>query len=67
VAKRNTLICTVGTSLFEGNLSRLSATTANAPSNWQAIQRAYAKQNWKDLAGVANIHELWVSEFRRAG
>lgn len=48
--QRNTLICTVGTSLFEGNLSRLSATTPNAPTNWADIRKAYDEQNWKALA-----------------
>lgn len=48
--KRNTLLCTVGTSLFEGNLSRLSEKTVNAPLNWCEIKNAYNQQNWKDLA-----------------
>ncbi len=48
--QRNTLICTVGTSLFEGNLSSLSATTLNAPTNWADIRKAYDEQNWKALA-----------------
>jgi len=48
--QRNTLICTVGTSLFEGNLSRLSESTPNAPSNWQNIRKAYDEQNWTHLA-----------------
>ncbi len=47
---RNTLICTVGTSLFEGNLSRLSASTENCPDNWQAIKQAYEAKNWRKLA-----------------
>lgn len=50
MAKRNTLICTVGTSLFDGNLKSLSATTANAPSNWIEIRRAYDEKDWKNLA-----------------
>ncbi len=50
MAQRNTLICTVGTSFFEGNLSRLSATTPNAPPNWESIRNAYHQQNWKKLA-----------------
>jgi len=48
--QRNTLICTVGTSLFEGHLSRLSATTPNAPANWADIRKAYDEHNWKALA-----------------
>lgn len=48
--QRNTLICTVGTSLFEGNLSRLSATIPNVPSNWENIRKAYDEQNWTNLA-----------------
>lgn len=50
MAIRNTLICTVGTSLFEGNLNRLNASTPNAPANWQAIRSTYDAQNWKALA-----------------
>lgn len=50
MSQRNTLICTVGTSLFEANLSRLSETTPNAPANWAAIRKAYDEQNWKALA-----------------
>lgn len=50
MSKRNTLLCTVGTSLFEGNLSRLSEKTVNAPLNWCEIKNTYDQQNWKDLA-----------------
>lgn len=48
--QRNTLICTVGTSLFESNLKNLSATTLNAPPNWESIRNAYNQNNWKNLA-----------------
>jgi putative CRISPR-associated protein (TIGR02619 family) len=46
---RNTLLCTVGTSLFESNLSRLSEGTPDAPDNWRDILKAYNEQNWKNL------------------
>lgn len=46
---RNTLLCTVGTSLFEANLSRLSESTPEAPENWRDILSAYEHQNWKVL------------------
>ncbi|MEN9205727.1 MAG: hypothetical protein Q6K70_07960, partial [Thermostichales cyanobacterium DRC_bins_46] len=48
--QRNTLICTVGTSLFDANLSRPSADRTDAPDNWGAIRRAYNEQNWQALA-----------------
>ncbi len=48
--KRNTLICTVGTSLF-GNLSRLSEGKPDNPSNWRALRQAYDKNDWNALAG----------------
>lgn len=48
---RNVLICTVGTSLFEGNLKRIDRLEANAkPKNWQAIQHAYETGQWQSLA-----------------
>ena len=48
---RNVLICTVGTSLFEGNLKKLASLEANAkPKNWQAIQHAYETGQWQSLA-----------------
>ncbi len=47
---KNTLICTVGTSLFEANLRQLSEKTANAPENWFDIRQAYDSCNWKKLA-----------------
>ncbi len=37
---RNTLICTVGTSLF-GNLKNLSENTLNKPNNWKEIKECY--------------------------
>jgi CRISPR/Cas system-associated protein Csm6 len=50
MSKRDTLLCTVGTSLFDVNISRLSATTSNAPENWASIKEAYDKKNWDKLA-----------------
>ncbi|HHW78296.1 MAG TPA: putative CRISPR-associated protein [Xanthomonadaceae bacterium] len=47
---RNTLICTVGTSLFDPNLRQLSTETKNAPENWQAIRQAFDSGHWKKLA-----------------
>jgi len=48
---RNTLICTVGTSLFEGNLARLCEGVPDLPDNWRAIKEAYERQDWGRLAG----------------
>lgn len=48
----HTLICTVGTSLFEGNLAHLTANTSNAPSNWSDIKTFYDEQHWEQLAGA---------------
>lgn len=47
---KNTLICTVGTSLFDSNLSKLSTETKDAPENWFAIRQTYDSCNWKKLA-----------------
>lgn len=47
---KNTLICTVGTSLFDSNLSKLSNETKDAPENWFNIRQAYDSYNWKKLA-----------------
>ncbi len=47
---RNTLICTVGTSLFRGNLDRLNEETHNKPENWKEIIRFYKEKNFSQLA-----------------
>lgn len=47
---RNTLLATVGTSLFEGNLKRLCDTTLNKPENWLKLKDAYETKNWSRLA-----------------
>lgn len=47
---RNTLICTVGTSLFESNLKRLSESSPERPENWQAIKTQFDNGNWNELA-----------------
>lgn len=47
---RHTLICTVGTSLFESNLNRLSQDTRAKPSNWREIIDAYRTKQWNALA-----------------
>jgi len=47
---RHTLICTVGTSLFESNLNRLSERSEGRPSNWCAMREAFRGKRWKALA-----------------
>jgi putative CRISPR-associated protein (TIGR02619 family) len=51
---RNTLICTVGTSLFESNLKWLREKAKKfpdtVPNNWKALVEAYESSNWKALA-----------------
>ncbi|GAB4330549.1 MAG: hypothetical protein OHK0038_04890 [Flammeovirgaceae bacterium] len=47
---RDTLICTVGTSLFESNLKRLSESSPECPENWQAIKTHFDNSNWNELA-----------------
>ncbi len=49
---RNTLLCTVGTSLFEGNLRRLSAETPGAPANHAEIKEYFDHENMPALAGA---------------
>ncbi len=47
---KTTLICTVGTSLFEGNLKHLSKETPGKPDNWGKISEYYLNENWAFLA-----------------
>lgn len=47
---RNTLICTVGTSLFESNLKRLSESSPECPENWQEIKTQFDNSNWNEIA-----------------
>lgn len=47
---RNTLICTVGTSLFESNLKNIAVKADNRPDNWQEIDNYFKNQNWSELA-----------------
>ncbi|GIV30290.1 MAG: hypothetical protein KatS3mg028_1407 [Bacteroidia bacterium] len=47
---RNTLICTVGTSLFESNLKRLSESSSECPENWEEIKTQFDNSNWNELA-----------------
>ncbi|HOV07882.1 MAG TPA: putative CRISPR-associated protein [Spirochaetota bacterium] len=47
---RNTLVCTVGTSLFESNLKRLSENSPECPKNWQSIKTHFDSGNWNELA-----------------
>ncbi len=50
MSRRDNLLCTVGTSLLEANISRLSATTSDVPQNWASTKEAYDKKNWDKLA-----------------
>lgn len=47
---RDTLICTVGTSLLRGNISGLSENTKNKPDNWEAISKAFNESKFKQIA-----------------
>lgn len=47
---KNTLICTVGTSLFESNLKNLSDSTPEKPANWERIKQYFDNKNYKLLA-----------------
>ncbi|MHA1146562.1 MAG: putative CRISPR-associated protein [Candidatus Helarchaeota archaeon] len=47
---RNTLICTVGTSLFESNLKLLSENSPECPENWYDIKTQFDNCNWNELA-----------------
>lgn len=47
---RNTLICTVGTSLFYSNLNRLAVDTPDVPENWRELKDAFNRQDWKRTA-----------------
>ncbi|MCS7028475.1 MAG: putative CRISPR-associated protein [Bacteroidia bacterium] len=40
----------MGTSLFEGNLKKLSEGNLDLPENWQSIKSEFDKQNWDGLA-----------------
>ena len=59
---RNTLLCTVGTSLFYPNLSKLSDTDPAPPL--AALAQAYARKDWQKVAEL--LHELKPTE-RRCG
>ncbi len=48
---RNTLLCTVGTSLFEGNLKPISEKKIqDSPNNASELINAYKSGNWKQLS-----------------
>ena len=47
---RHTLLCTVGTSLFAGNLARLGSETPDRPDNWENLRRAYDDRDWPRVA-----------------
>jgi putative CRISPR-associated protein (TIGR02619 family) len=48
--ERNVLICTVGTSLFQGNLRNLPVQNTAKPDNWEAMYRAFEQKQWPLLA-----------------
>lgn len=58
---RNTLICTVGTSLFESNLKNLSEHTPDRPENWKEIKKNFDCKNWQGLCNEL----LKVEPFKR--
>ncbi|RMF43858.1 MAG: putative CRISPR-associated protein [Deltaproteobacteria bacterium] len=47
---RHTLLCTVGTSLLDGNLRRLTETTPKRPDNWEVLRHATDERNWPRVA-----------------
>lgn len=47
---RHTLVCTVGTSLLETNLSRLPQVPFDPPPQWQALKAAFEASQWRQLA-----------------
>ncbi len=47
---RNTLLCTVGTSLFESNLKNLSESSPNLPSNWRTLKKYFEEKKYPLLA-----------------
>ena len=47
---RNTLLCTVGTSLFDSNLKYLSSDSENKPDNWQQLKNYYNNSKWDLLS-----------------
>ncbi len=55
---RHTLICTIGTSLFSSNLSRLSDTDPD--STLAALAQAYARKDWQHVAEL--LHERQPTE-----
>ncbi len=50
MTKINTLVCTVGTSLFQGNLSRLGEDVPGRPENWKVMKAAWMAGDWNGLA-----------------
>lgn len=46
----NTIICTVGTSLFYSNLSKIGIGLNDKPSNWKKLKEAFDNEKWKLLA-----------------
>jgi len=63
---RNTLLCTVGTSLFESNLKNLSESSPNLPPNWRALKKYFEEKNYpllaKELLKVDPNHRICGAE-----
>lgn len=57
--QRNTLLCTIGTSLFYPNLSRLSTEPQSDPVR-AALGRAYSDKNWLEVA--AQLRQIAPTE-----
>lgn len=52
MSRRDTLLCTVGTSLIESNISRLPDVPFELPENRKDLKRAYKQQQWTQLADL---------------
>lgn len=48
--KKDTLICTVGTSLLDSNIARLGSPSPDKPGNWETMLQHYNNSRWADLA-----------------
>ncbi|MEO0234377.1 MAG: putative CRISPR-associated protein [candidate division WOR-3 bacterium] len=47
---KTTLLCTVGASLFEGNLKKLNENFENKPEYWKEIKDSFEKKQWDKLS-----------------
>ncbi len=50
MSTRNTLICTVGTSLLETNIARLPNVPFELPEIWESLKQAFERSQWQQLA-----------------